>query len=114
MVIRRTPQPHILVRLEERTMSRPEVCGLLRMRGRRVAPSVHGMTDEDPELDRLRDEENRGEFAVRREERKLEAEERKLELGLDALRSEEERTAGELAAGYRRQHWHKGPPPPQG
>jgi hypothetical protein len=68
------------------------------------------MTVDEQERDRLRDEENRGEFALRRAGRKLAAEERVLEGRLDDMRLEEERTAGVLAADYRRQHWHTDPP----
>jgi hypothetical protein len=76
-----------------------------------MRPNVEDMTRDEQELDRLRDEENREEFALRRAERKLVVDERVLERGLDALRLEEERTAGELQEDYRRQHWHKDPPP---
>jgi hypothetical protein len=69
------------------------------------------MTCDEQELDRLRDETHRGEFALRRAESKLAAEERVLERRLDDLRLEEECTAEGLAADYRRQHWHKDPPP---
>jgi hypothetical protein len=75
-----------------------------------MRPNVEDMTRDEQELDRLRDEENREEYALRREERVLAAEERVLERGLDALRLDEERTAGALVEDYRRQHWHKDPP----
>jgi hypothetical protein len=69
------------------------------------------MRDHDQELDRLRDRENRNQFALRRTERRLEVEEHALERRLDDLRETEERSAQALADGYRREHWGKAPPP---
>jgi hypothetical protein len=69
------------------------------------------MNRADQELDRLRDEERRRQFALRRQERMLVAEERGLARRLDAFRLEADRVAGLLAEDYRLQHWHKDPPP---
>jgi hypothetical protein len=81
------------------------------MSHRSIGPNVQRMTADEQQRDKLRDEENRGEFALRRAGRRLAAEEHVLEGRLDELRVEEERVAGVLAADYRRQHWHKDPPP---
>lgn len=78
------------------------------------------------ELARLRDRENRDEFAIRRQERELAAEERTLEEEMRRFEDDEERAERQIERDLRREHagrdpeqapsWqrHGEPPPSRG
>ena len=61
---------------------------------------------------RLHDEENRSQFAIRREERKMEAVEEARERELKAFERDEEETKARISAEWRREHWGRIPERP--
>ena len=69
------------------------------------------MHDRD-ELARLEDEENRAEFAIRREEEAMAAEEQRLEQEMKDFEAAEERTKKAIEAELREEHWGHDPPRP--
>jgi hypothetical protein len=69
------------------------------------------MPHDDAELDRLRDNEHREEWALQRAERELEVEARRLTRRLDDLRQHQRSAAHDLAAAYRHEHFGWDPPP---
>jgi hypothetical protein len=69
------------------------------------------MPHHDTELDRLRDDEHREEWALQRAERELEVEARRLTRRLDDLRQSQRSTARDLAAAYRHEHFGRDPLP---
>jgi hypothetical protein len=60
--------------------------------------------DEKQRRALLEDEENRNEFAIRREERQMAAEERELEREMASLEVDEEHVKQEIEAELRREH----------
>lgn len=70
------------------------------------------MDDARDETARLRDEEDRDLFAVRRLEDGMAAEARELERRLDDLRDDEVRAEVEIEAEERREHWGHDPEHP--
>ena len=69
------------------------------------------MSDDEREFDRLRDDVNRQEFGLRRVERALDVDARRLAHRLDDLRLHQRSTAHDLAAAYRHEHFGQDPPP---
>lgn len=64
--------------------------------------------------DHLRDEANRQEFAIRRLEEAMAAEERELEHEMHLFEEDEEATKRRIAAEWRREHWgHEPERPPR-
>jgi hypothetical protein len=66
---------------------------------------------DDIELERLRDNEHREEWALQRAERALDVDLRRLAHRLDDLRLHQRSTASDLAAAYRHEHFGQDPPP---
>jgi hypothetical protein len=60
----------------------------------------------------LHDAENRGEFAIRRREREMEAVEDALEREMRAFERDEAETKARIAAEWRREHWGRIPERP--
>ncbi len=71
-------------------------------------------TDGAPDHDHLRDEANREEFAIRRLEAAMAAEERELEHEMHLFEEDEDATKRGIAAEWRKEHWGHEPerPPP--
>ena len=61
--------------------------------------------DDQDNLARLRDEENRDELAIRRAERRMAAEEREMEREMDDLEAAEGHAEQEIEKEWRREHW---------
>jgi hypothetical protein len=69
------------------------------------------MPHDDTELDRLRDNVHREEWALQRAESALEVDAQWLAHRLDDLRLHQRSTAHDLAAAYRHEHFGHDPPP---
>jgi hypothetical protein len=69
------------------------------------------MPHDDTELERLRDNEHREEWALQRAGRALEVDVRRLAHRLDDLRLHQRSTACDLAAAYRHEYFGQDPPP---
>jgi hypothetical protein len=61
---------------------------------------------------RMRDAENRGEFAIRKQARQMEAVEDALEREMRAFERDEAETKARIAAEWRREHWGRPERPP--
>jgi len=66
------------------------------------------MSDDDEEV-RLRNQEIEAQFAIRREERAMTGEQRRLTRELADLREDEEQTKHAIEAELRHEHWGKDP-----
>jgi len=66
------------------------------------------VSDDDEEV-RLRNQEIEAQFAIRREERSMTGEQRRLTRELADLREDEEQTKHAIEAELRREHWGKDP-----
>ena len=68
--------------------------------------------NESEELARLHDEEHRDEFALRRAERRMAAQERELEREMEVLEQDEERAERDIEDELRREHMGHDPERP--
>jgi hypothetical protein len=69
------------------------------------------MVDRDEQA-RRHDEENRAEFAIRRQEKEMESVERALERELKAFEADEEKTKRRISDQWRSEHWGREPEHP--
>jgi hypothetical protein len=79
--------------------------------GRRIRATILSVLTRD-DIARLHDEENRAEFALRRRESEMQAEEREMERAIRAFEEDADQAKRFVTAEWRREHWGHEPEHP--